>query len=121
MVDVEAIFRQLQAAYANKDIPLMMSFVTDDYSVYNVDESGPKQLVASREEATHALKMVFGNPDYVSGGAESIEAVGNIVYATEVDIFKNRDTEVSVTRFSVYEFVGDKLFRAWSFPVEQAG
>jgi len=121
LVDVETIFRNLQAAYASKDIAVMMSFVTDDYSVYNVTESGPKRLVASREEATRALQAVFGNTDYISGSAESIQAVGNIVYATEVDIFNHNGTEKRMTRFGVYEFVGDKLFRAWSFPVQEAG
>ena len=117
MADVETVFRKLQAAYTSKDIETMMSMVTDDYSVYNVTEAGPKKLVSSRDEAARALKMVFGNESYLSGHAESIQAVGNIVHAKEIDIYSQGGQRLQATRFGVYEFVGEKLSRAWNFAV----
>lgn len=117
MADLETTFRQLQSAYTHKDIPAMMSMVTDDYSVYNITEAGPKQLVSSREEAARALEFVFGNESYISGHAESIQVVGNIVHAKEIDVYDQGGTRVEATRFGVYEFIGEKLFRAWNFPV----
>ena len=120
MADVEAAFRKLQSAYTRKDIDTMLSMVTDDYSVYNVTAAGPKQLVSSREEAARALEFVFGNEDYISGHAEDIQALGNIVYAKEVDVYNQNGRRIQVTRFGVYEFAGEKLHRAWNFPVQDA-
>jgi hypothetical protein len=120
MADVEKAFQELQRAYTNKDINTMMSMVTDDYSVYNVTAAGPKKLVSSRDEAAKALEMVFGNENYISGHAESIQAVGNIVHATEIDIYSQNGQRIQATRFGVYEFVGEKLSRAWNFAVRDA-
>lgn len=117
MADVETQFRKLQRAYTSKDIATMMSMVTEDYSVYNVSEAGPKQLVGSREEAAQALEHVFRNENYISGHAEAIQAVGNIVHAKEIDVYLHDGKQIQATRFGVYEFVGDKLFRAWNFAV----
>jgi len=119
MADLETTFRNLQSAYTRKDIPAMMSMVTEDYSVYNVTDAGPKQLVGSREEAARALEFVFGNASYISGYAESIQVLGNIVHAKEIDVYDQDGAQVQTTRFGVYEFVGDKLFRAWNFPVRE--
>ncbi len=117
MSDLETIFRNLQSAYTRKDVATMLSMVTDDYSVYNVTDAGPKQLVSSRDEAARALEFVFGNESYISGHAESIQVLGNIVHAKEIDVYDQDGKRIQKTRFGVYEFVGEKLFRAWNFPV----
>jgi len=118
MADVETLFRQLQSAYTAKDIDAMMAMVTDDYTVYNVTKDGPKQLVNNRDAAAQALKAVFGSESYISGHAESIYAIGNIVHAKEIDVYSQDGRQIQATRFGVYEFAGEKLSRAWNFPVQ---
>ena len=118
MSDVLELFAESSNAYDDRDIDKMMSYVSDDYTWYNIAPDGAQKLAEGREQAAQGLKMVFGSPSYVGGRVEFSKAFGKTVVALEVDTYRENGQEVERSRLGVYEYRDDKLYRAWSFPVD---
>ena len=120
MADIHQRFLESSSAYDNRDIDKMMSFVSEDYTWYNIGPEGAQKLADGRAQAAQGLQMVFGSPDYISGRVAFSKAFGHIVVAVEVDTYRQDGEEVEKSRLGVYEYKGDELHRAWSFPIEDS-
>jgi hypothetical protein len=118
MTDYKEIYLASSQAYKDRDIEKMMSFVTEDYSWYNIHEEGPRLLATGPEEASQGMKMVFANTDYISGHVDFLKTFGNILIAVETDTILQNGEEIRAQRMSVYECKEGKLHRTWSFPIE---
>ena len=117
-IDVEQLFLESSKAYDEQDIDKMMSFTTEDYTFFNVSSDGPQKLAENQEQAAKGASMTFQNPNYISGRATFTKAFGNIVVAFEIDKYREGDEVIEKGRVGLYEYRGDKMCRAWSFPVE---
>jgi len=120
MADIEKLFLESSSAYDDQDIDKMMSYVTEDYTWYNISEDGAQKLANGRDQAAQGLKMVFGSESYQGGRVDFAKAFGNIVVALEIDTYVEDGKQVEKARLGVYEYDKDKLHRAWSFPVNDS-
>ena len=118
MSKYEEMFRASSKAYDDQDYDKMMSFVADDYQFYGMTDEGPKLRANGKEQATAALKMVLESDAYVKGDVAFLKGFGNLVIALEKDQFREGDDTVTRSTLGVYEYRGDKLARAYSFPVK---
>ncbi len=119
MSKYEDLFLQSSRAYDDKDYDRMMSFVTDDYEFYGMTEDGTKLLAKGKEQAKAGLQMVLESGSYVKGDVEFLKTFGNFVVALEKDQFREGDEVVTRGTLGIYEYQGDKLARAYSFPLNQ--
>jgi len=120
MSKYEQLFRDSGQAYDEKNYDKMMSFVTDDYSWYGMTDDGPQLRAKGKEQATAGLKMVLESGAYVKGEVAFLKAFGNIVVALEKDQYNEHGEVVTRSTLGIYEYKGDKLARAYSFPVNEA-
>ncbi len=120
MSDYKDVFLKSSEAYQARDIDKALSFVSDDYTYYRITEDGPKVLATGKEEVRRNLGAIFNNPSYKKGKAVYTESFGHMVIALEKDTFENDGKEITVSNFGVYEYKDGKLFRAWTFPVDES-
>jgi len=120
MTDYKEVYLASTRAYQARDIEAMMQYVTDDFSWFNIIPEGAKQVADSKEQAKFGMKMVFDNLDYISGQVDFIETFGDLLVAVETDKIIQDGKEVSLRRMSVYECREGKLYRCWSFPINDA-
>jgi hypothetical protein len=119
MSKYEDMFLASSKAYEDHDYDKMMSFVADDYQFYGMTDEGPKLRANGKDQAAAALKMVLESDAYVKGEVAFLKGFGNIVIALEKDQFREGDQVVTRSSLGVYEYSGDKLARAYSFPVQE--
>jgi len=119
MSKYEELFLQSSRAYDEKDYEGMMSFVTDDYEFYGITDNGPQLRAKGKEQAMAGLKMVLESDTYVKGEVEFLKTFGNFVVALEKDQFREGDKVVTRSTLGIYEYQGDKLARAFTFPVNE--
>ncbi len=118
MSKYEDMFLASSKAYDDQDYDKMMSFVADDYQFYGITDDGPKLRANGKDQATAALKMVLESDSYVKGEVAFLKGFGNLVIALEKDQFREGGQLVTRSTLGVYEYRGDKLVRAFSFPVK---
>ncbi len=119
MSKYEDMFLASSKAYDDQDYDKMMSFVADDYQFYGITDDGPKLRANGKDQATAALKMVLESDSYVKGEVDFLKGFGNLVIALEKDRFREDDQVVTRSTLGVYEYRGNKLVRAFSFPVKE--
>lgn len=120
MQDYEEIFLKSSRAYRDRDVEKALSFVADDYVYYRITEDGPKVLARGKEEIRRNLSAVFSNPSYKKGKAVFTKSFGHIVIALEHDTFEKDGREMTLSNLGIYEYEDGKLFRAWTFPVDES-
>ncbi len=119
MSKYEELFLQSSRAYDDKDYDRMMSFVSDDYEYYGITDEGPQLRAKGKEQAMAGLQMVLESDTYVKGEVEFLKTFGNVVVALEKDQFREGDKVVTRSTLGIYEYQGDKLTRAFSFPLNK--
>ncbi len=119
MQDCEEIFLKSSQAYRDRDVEKALTFVADDYTYYRITENGPEILARGKEEVRRNLSAVFSNPSYKRGKAVFTKSFGHIVIALENDTFEKDGREMTLSNLGIYEYKDGKLFRAWSFPVDE--
>jgi len=117
MPNYKELFLESGKAYDALDYDKMMSFVTDEYAFFSTTKDGPQLVAKGKEQAKAGLKMVLESDAYVKGEIEFCKTFGNIVVALEKDQFREGDKVVTRSTVGVYEYRGDKMIRACSFPV----
>jgi hypothetical protein len=115
----EELFLKSSRAYDDKDYDGMMSFVTEDYEFYSMTDEGPQLRAKGKEQATAGLKMVLESDAYIKGDVEFLKTFGNVVVALEKDQFREGDEVITHSTLGIYQYKGDKLARAYTFPLNQ--
>lgn len=119
MSEYEKLFLESSEAYDEHDYDKMMSFVSDDYSWFNMTETGSVLRSKGKEQAIAGLKMVLESDAYVKGEVAFLKAFGNIVVAFEKDQYREGDEFITRGTLGIYEYKDKKLARVYSFSIDE--
>lgn len=117
MTDYKKVYLASAEAYKNKDVDLMLSHATEDFSWYNVEADGPKLLSDTKEKAKMGMQYIINDPNYLSGHVDFAKAFGNVVVVVETDQIIKGGEEVTQRRMSIYQCKDGKLGRCISLPI----
>lgn len=119
MTDLVAKVMAQTDAYNRKDLDALLEGLAEDYESWEVGPEGPNCRARGRDQVGQALAAMFAASGYANSTVEDVRAYGQLAVAIEVDSFDTADGRKTMRSLGLYEFRGEELLRAWSFPLKE--
>lgn len=119
MPDYIKIMMQNTDAFTNKDIDTLGSNLADDYASFRMEGGEAVKRTSSKAETLEVLQKMFEAVPLKGSRLDRIMVVGDHAIAVEKDTFDTPAGERTTTTLGVYHFQDGKIWRAYSFPVQE--
>ncbi len=119
MPDYIKMMMQNTEAFTNKDIGTLGSHLADDYSSYRMEGGEAIRRTANKMETLDVLQKMFDAVPVKGSRLDRIMVVGDHVVAVEKDTFDTPAGEQTTTTLGVYHIQDGKIWRAYSFPIQE--
>ncbi len=119
MPDYIKMMMQNTDAFTNKDIETLSGNLADDYASFRMEGGEAVKRTSNKEETLEVLQKMFDAVPLKESHLDRIMVVGDHVVAVEKDTFDTPAGERTTTTLGVYHIQDDKIWRAYSFPVQE--
>ena len=106
-------------AFTRKDVEALGTHLTDDYASYLVEGGDVVKRTSNKEETLTILGKMFDSMPLRGSKLDHVMAIGDHVVAVEKDKFDTPEGEKTTTTIGVYHFQDGKIWRAYSFPIQE--
>ena len=106
-------------AFTNKDVDALGSNLAEDYASFRMEAGEAVKRTSNKSETLEVMKKMFEAVPLKESHLDRIMVIGDHVVAVEKDTFDTPAGERTTTTLGVYHFQDDKLWRAYSFPVQE--
>ncbi len=119
MPDYIKMMMQNTDAFTNKDIGALGSNLAEDYASFRMEGGEAVKRTSNKTETLEVIQKMFDAVPLKESQLERIMIVGDHVVAVEKDTFDTPAGERTTTTLGVYHIQDGKLWRAYSFPVQE--
>jgi limonene-1,2-epoxide hydrolase len=106
-------------AFSRKDIEVLGNHLADDYASFRMEGGEAIKRTNNRDETLAVLQKMFDAVPLKGSQLERIMIVGDYVVAVEKDTFDTLAGEKTTTTLGVYHMQDGKMWRAYSFPIQE--
>lgn len=104
-------------AFTRKDADALASNLAEDYASFRMEGGEAIKRTSSRDETKAVMEKMFDAVPLKGSRLDRIMVVGDHVVAVEKDTFDTPDGEKTTTTLGVYHMQDGKMWRAYSFPI----
>ena len=119
MPDYIKMMTQNTDAFTNKDIDTLNRNLADDYASFRMEGGEAIKRTSGKADTLAVLEKMFAAVPLKESRLDRIMVVGDHVVAVEKDTFDTPDGERTTTTLGVYHIQDGKIWRAYSFPVQE--
>ena len=121
MADYIRMMTENTDAFTRKDVDTLGSNLADDYASYHMAGGDAVKRTSSREETMAVIQKMFDAVPLKGSQLERIMVIWDHVVAVEKDTFDTPAGEQTTTTLGVYHMQDGKIWRAYSFPINEDG
>ena len=119
MPDYIKMMIQNTEAFTNKDTATLGSNLAEDYSSFRIEGGEAIKRTANKADTLVVMEKMFEVVPLKGSHLEWLMVIGDHVVAVEKDIFDTSQGERTTTTLGVYHMQDGKIWRAYSFPVQE--
>lgn len=106
-------------AFTRKDADALADNLAEDYSSFRMEGGEAIKRTSSRDETKAMIQQMFDAVPLKGSQLDRIMVVGDHVVAVEKDTFDTPAGEKTTTTLGVYHMQEGKIWRAYSFPINE--